>query len=96
MIHGDLKGVSGCSQYLFTAALTLGQINVLVSKSGHACLADFGLAMVIRGLDSIPSTSGPHSYTPQWSAPEVLSQTAHSKEADIFAFAMVMIEVHHG
>ena len=32
-------------------------------------------------------------YTMRWTAPEVLNGGRYSKEADIFAFAMVMIEV---
>jgi len=96
VIHGDLKGVSGCSQSSFTVALTLGQLNVLVDDSGHACIANFGLATVAKHLDSIQSTSGHHGNTPQWTAPEVLMGGVHTKETDIFAFAMVMIEARYG
>ncbi|KAF9645418.1 kinase-like protein, partial [Thelephora ganbajun] len=70
--------------------------NVLVDDSGHARIADFGLAMVTRNLDSIPSASCHHGHTPRWTAPEVLSDEKYSKEADVFSFAMVMIEVFTG
>ena len=70
----------------------VSQANILVDNSGKARIMDFGLAMVTKNLDSIPSTSH-HGHTPRWSAPEVLSEGAYSKEADVFSFAMVMIEV---
>jgi serine/threonine-protein kinase Stk1 len=66
-----------------------------VDDSGHARIADFGLAMVTKNLDSIPSTSHHHGYTPRWTAPEVLEKGEYSKEADVFSFAMVMYEVCH-
>ena len=83
---------------LFYAALTRAhwQPNVLVDGSGYARIADFGLTTVTQNLDSIPSTSCHHGHTPRWSAPEVLKEGTYSKEADIFSFAMVMIEVRDG
>ena len=73
--------------------LTPCQHNILVDNSGHARIADFGLAMVARGPESLWSGSGPNGHTPRWSAPEVLREATYSKESDIFAFAMVMVEV---
>ena len=72
--------------------LTSNQVNILVDGTGHARIIDFGLAMVTKNLDSIPSPSHHSGHTPRWSAPEVLSEGKHSKEADIFSFAMVMFE----
>jgi len=63
---------------------------------GHARIADSGLAMVTQNLDSIRSISSQHGNTPRWAAPEVLKEGIYSKEADVFSFAMVMIEVRHG
>lgn len=74
-------------------ALTIVQPNILVDGSGHARIVDFGFAKIARNLDSIPSASVNHGYTPRWSAPEVLTGGSHSKEADVFSFAMVAIEV---
>ena len=62
---------------------------------GHACIADFGLATVARNMDSMQSDS-PHGHFSRWTAPEVLNGESYSKEADVFSFAMVMIEVRHG
>jgi serine/threonine protein kinase len=94
VVHGDLKGVRSCSKSRFTTSFTRVQLNILVDGSGHARIADFGLATVTQSLDSIQSPSRQHGYTARWAAPEVLDEGVYSKEADIFAFAMVMIEVH--
>ena len=76
--------------------LTSGQPNILVDDYGIARIADFGFTTVTKNLDSMRIATGHHGLTPRWTAPEVLKEeTAYSKEADIFAFAMVMIEVRH-
>ena len=74
--------------------LTPGQPNILVDNSGNARIADFGLATVTQNQDSVRNTSCQH--TPRWTAPEVSRGGAYTKEADIFSFAMVMIEVRQG
>ena len=76
----------------FTTVLTRVQQNILIDDSGNARIADFGFAVITRNLDSVQSAPSQHS-TPRWTAPEVLHEGPYSKEADIFSFAMVMIEV---
>ena len=63
--------------------------------SGDARIADFGFATVTQNLDSVQSAKCQRG-TLQWTAPEVLNEEPYSKEADVFSFAMVMIEVRHG
>jgi len=70
--------------------------NILVGDSGNARIADFGLAAVARNMDSILSTSLQNGHTVRWAAPEVMDNGTHSKEADMFAFAMVMVEARRG
>ena len=86
----------GCSKSCLATALTHIQPNILVDETDHARLADFGLATVTQNMDSVQSASHQHGHTPRWAAPEILNEGAHSKEADIFALAMVMIEVRCG
>ena len=58
---------------------------------GRARITDFGLA---QDLNSVQSALGDQGRTARWTAPEILNEEgAYSKEADIFSFAMVMIEV---
>jgi len=67
-----------------------------VDSSGRARITDFGLATVTRNLDSIRSASDDQGHTVRWTAPEILNEGTYSKEADVFSFAMVMIEVRYG
>ena len=91
--HGDLKGVGSRSTLFSPPLITLDQPNILVDHSGHACLTDFGFASVVRGLSSILVTNV-QGYTARWAAPEVLGNGGRStREADVFAFAMVVVEV---
>ena len=75
------------------SSLTRAQPIILVDATGHARITDFGLATVARNFDSARS-SGDQGHTARWTAPEILNEDAsHSKEADVFSFAMVAIEV---
>ena len=97
VVHGGLKGVRDCFESWFIAVLTPIQPNILVGATGHARITDVGLAMVTQNLDTLRSALGDRGHTVRWTAPEILSeQGAYSKEADVFAFAMVMIEVRRG
>ena len=49
--------------------------------------------MVTKNLDSKPSDAQHRGHTVGWAAPEVMEKGIYSKEADMFSFAMVMIEV---
>ena len=61
---------------------------------GNARIVDFGLATVARDPNSPPSTPVRHGHTLRFTAPEILrGEKPHSKESDVFAFGMVMIEV---
>ena len=72
----------------------LSQSNILVDATDRARITDFGLAPVTQdfGLIRNPSAEGDQSVG--WIAPEILDGGAYSKEADIFSFAGVTIEVH--
>ncbi|KIM71892.1 hypothetical protein PILCRDRAFT_82369 [Piloderma croceum F 1598] len=76
--------------------------NILVTASGRACLADFGLAIVIDSqVNKSPSVES--AGTPRWQAPELLQgdfgDVGHcnsSRESDIYAFACVCYELISG
>ena len=96
IVHGDLKGVRDCFKHCFNIVLTHLQPNILVDATGRARITDFGLATVTRNLDSIRSASDYQGHTARWTAPEILTEEGtYSKEADVFSFSMVMIEVRY-
>ena len=65
-----------------------------MDATGHARITDFGLAMVTQDLNSMRSASGEDTQGARWIAPEILDDRgSYSKEADIFSFAGVTIEV---
>ena len=65
-----------------------------MDTTGHAMITDCGLAVVTQSMDSIPDASDEHGHSMRWMAPEILADRGiFSKEADVFSFAMVMIEV---
>lgn len=81
---------------MFSADFILYQMNILVQVvdgTPHACIADFGIATVTRNLDSVRPATPHNAHTPIWSAPEVLRGENHSKESDVYSFAMTMVEV---
>ena len=66
----------------------------MVDESGNARITDFGLATIVRGSNSVPSTSAGLGQSLRWTAPEVLnSDKVATKESDVYSFAMVIIEV---
>ncbi|KDQ16379.1 hypothetical protein BOTBODRAFT_92589, partial [Botryobasidium botryosum FD-172 SS1] len=76
--------------------------NILISKSGNACIADFGLSE-LKSDAYDPNYSTPFILAghPRWQAPEILK--AETKEAarrnattDVFAFGRVMLELFTG
>ena len=55
---------------------------------------DFGLTTIVTDVDCPQAFTEELRYTAWWTAPEILSeQGTYSKEADVFSFAMVTIEV---
>ena len=90
IIHGNLKGVN-FFESICVSSITLGQSNILVDHGGHARLANFELASVVRGTNSVAQTT---EYSAAWAAPEIIEAVdTVTREADVFAFGMVVTEV---
>ena len=105
VIHGDLKGVSDASTDSVGGRLTKPiQANVLISASGNAQVCDYGLSTIISNpsftIAATPGVAG----SSRWLAPEIIdppnkatpTPTTASKAADVFAFAMLAVEVFTG
>ena len=94
VIHGDLKGVRDCPWYCFTTILTPTQSNIFIDPTGCARITNFGLAVVTQNTKSIKCTWIEYGHGVRWIAPEILDDRGtHSREGDVFSFAMVAIEV---
>ncbi|KAF9646166.1 kinase-like protein [Thelephora ganbajun] len=87
IVHGNLKGA-----------------NVLISKSGKAQVCDYDLSPVMSNpIFTIAATPGVAGSS-RWLAPEIIDPPrktgskplAASKPADVFAFAMLAVEVFTG
>ena len=65
-----------------------------MDTTGHAMITECGLAVVTQSMGSIRGAPDELGNSTRWMAPEILAdQGAFSKDADVFSFAMVMIEV---
>ena len=89
--HGNLKGVGVFFRQFGVSPMTVRQSTILVDYDGHARLVDFEFASIAREANSAAQENG---CTPPWAAPEILEGSdADTHEADVFGFAMVLIEV---
>jgi len=67
-----------------------------VDDVAHARITNFSGSTIIHGSGSTQSVSDNPDHAVQWAAPELSGEGGvYSKEADVFSFAMVMIEVRH-
>ncbi|KDQ08605.1 hypothetical protein BOTBODRAFT_118317, partial [Botryobasidium botryosum FD-172 SS1] len=75
--------------------------NILISPSGDACIADFGLSELKTSAYDNYSTSFITAGHPRWQAPEILRATSKEEArrntaTDTFAFGRVMLEFFTG
>lgn len=95
VVHGDVKPV-GISSNLARVGVILTDFkqNILVSDKGDACLADFGLSVVIRNKSSTGGKDREaRGHSTLWVAPETLKGGQISKETDVFCYSLVALEV---
>ncbi|KAJ1304116.1 hypothetical protein OPQ81_008518 [Rhizoctonia solani] len=71
--------------------------NVLISEDGTPKLTDFGNAQLVEGTLQFTQTSTGPSYSPRWTAPEILKgKSAHTLAGDIYALGMTILEAFTG
>ncbi|KDQ07813.1 hypothetical protein BOTBODRAFT_592224 [Botryobasidium botryosum FD-172 SS1] len=91
-------------EYLHTLrpAIVHGDIyasNILISASGDACIADFGLSFFMQEDQDYHPASVKYGGNERWQAPELWGQAPKNKktrESDTFAFGRTMYQVLTG
>jgi len=66
--------------------------NLLVDNNGVVKLADFGASRQLASLVTLSGGCQSVRGTPYWMAPEVIRQTGHGRQADIWSVGCVVIE----
>ncbi|KAJ6504920.1 kinase-like domain-containing protein, partial [Mycena vulgaris] len=76
----------------------LKAMNVLVTRSGRAVIADFGQSSVVLNsvITALTSTVKQSGGTLRWQAPELLKGSRNSVQSDVYAFAGVCYEIFTG
>ena len=97
MVHGNLRGVRNRLKIHLAIILTPRQTNIIVDDSGCPRITDFSLVMVVPDRDPVWSDGGEWGrMAARWTAPEILDGlVAYGQKGDVFAFAMVMVEVRY-
>mmetsp|Transcript_33178 Transcript_33178/g.30117 ORF Transcript_33178/g.30117 Transcript_33178/m.30117 type:complete len:152 (+) Transcript_33178:793-1248(+) len=62
--------------------------NILMDVDGYVCLADFGMAKVLKKGVAMTLCG-----TPEYLAPEILTEEGHGKEVDWWSFGILMYEL---
>ncbi|KAF9228870.1 kinase-like protein [Gyrodon lividus] len=100
-------------QYLHSRSVVHGDLsgsNVLIHGDGRACIADFGLSVLLTALGVSPSATSPQVRgTLRWAAPELLCLNVQPSEeggiltrvqptprSDIYSFGRIMLQILTG
>ncbi|KAF9643162.1 kinase-like protein [Thelephora ganbajun] len=90
-----LLGIAEGLNHLHSCDIVHGNLNgpsIQVDDLERACLTDFGLSTITPDLE--PTEPARKYYLIRYAAPEILyGEASISKETDVYAFGMVVIEV---
>ncbi|KAF8129313.1 kinase-like domain-containing protein [Boletus edulis] len=112
IVHGDLSGVRIVTpRYThITPLILIVQSNILIHGNGRACIADFGLSMVLTEFGGSTFTASCHARgTLRWIAPELLDleisedetgeespYVAPTTQSDVYSFGSIMLQILSG
>ena len=66
--------------------------NILLDENGNLSLADFGISKFVKKNEITKSFVG----TPDYVAPEIITQNGHNKAVDIWCFGIILYEMMYG
>lgn len=92
LLLGAARGLACIHKEYRMSAIPHGNIkssNVLLDKNGTACVADFGLALLLSPAHAIARLGG-------YIAPEQSDNKRLSQEADVYSFGVLILEVLTG
>ncbi|KAL5225858.1 hypothetical protein ABZP36_012497 [Zizania latifolia] len=92
LLLGAARGLACIHREYRTSTIPHGNIkstNVLLDKNGVACVADFGLALLLSPAHAIARLGG-------YMAPEQADNKRLSQEADVYSFGVLVLEALTG
>lgn len=92
LILGAARGLSKIHEEYAGSRIPHGNVrssNVLLDKNGNACIADFGLSLLLNPVHSIARLGG-------YMAPEQGEMKLLSQKADVYSFGVLLLEVLTG
>ncbi|KAG6403802.1 hypothetical protein SASPL_136034 [Salvia splendens] len=92
LILGAARGLSKIHEEYAGSRIPHGNVrssNVLLDKNGNACIADFGLSLLLNPVHSIARLGG-------YRAPEQGEIKLLSQKADVYSFGVLLLEVLTG
>ncbi|KAG6375777.1 kinase-like domain-containing protein [Boletus reticuloceps] len=112
-VLGLLDNVASGLRYLHSRSVVHGDLsgsNVLIRENGRACIADFGLSMLLTELGGSTFAASSHARgTLRWTAPELLDleipedgmeeesqRIAPTTQSDVYSFGSIMLQILSG
>ncbi|CAN0926369.1 Leucine-rich repeat receptor-like protein kinase PXC1 [Linum grandiflorum] len=92
LVLGAARGLAKIHEEYGSARIPHGNIkssNVLLDKNGVACIADFGLSLLLNPVHAIARIGG-------YRAPEQVETKRLSQKADVYSFGVLLLEVLTG
>ncbi|KAK1403340.1 leucine-rich repeat receptor-like protein kinase PXC1 [Heracleum sosnowskyi] len=92
LVLGAARGLARVHEEYETSRIPHGNVkssNVLLDKNGVACIADFGLALLLNPVHATARLGG-------YRAPEQVEIKRLSQKADVYSFGVLLLEVLTG